>query len=120
MLFRSLDNVDQGFPQSWAVGAWNSGRAFEQAVNAIVAADGPNGVTRASILATMPTLTDFDSNGWIGPVDFSKKEISSCFVILQLRAGEFQRVFPTEVGTLDCTETNLAIWTGDSLNEFKG
>jgi hypothetical protein len=115
-----LDNIDQEFPQSWAVGAWNSGRAFEQAVNSIVAESGPNGVTRASILAAMPTITDFTSNGWIGSVDFSKKEISSCFVILQLKDGKYQRVFPTEVGTLDCTETNLAIWTGDSMAEFQG
>jgi hypothetical protein len=115
-----LDNIDQEFPQSWSVGAWNSGRAFEQAVNAIVADKGPNGITRAAILEEMAKITDFDSNGWIGSVDFSKKEISTCFVILQLNGGVYERVFPTEPGTLDCTETNVAIWSGDSLNEFKG
>ncbi len=38
-----LDTIGQDFPQSWAVGAWTAGRAFEQAVNSIVDADGPNG-----------------------------------------------------------------------------
>jgi Periplasmic binding protein len=115
-----LDNIGQPFPASWAVGAWNSGRAFETAVNAIVAADGPNGVTRAAILAEMAKITDFNSNGWIGSVDFSKKEIASCFVIMQLNGGNFERVFPTEVGTLDCDQANLVEWTGDSMAEFKG
>jgi Periplasmic binding protein len=115
-----LDAIGQDFPQAWSVGAWNSGRAFEQAVNTIVATDGPNAITRASVLSEMGKITDFTSNGWIGTVDLSQKGYSSCFVIVQLKGGKFERVFPTEVGTLDCTETNLATWTGDALAEFKG
>jgi ABC-type branched-subunit amino acid transport system substrate-binding protein len=115
-----LDTIGQDFPQSWAVGAWNSGRAFEQAVNAIVASDGPNGITRARILDEMAKVTDFTNGGWVGSVDYSKKQISGCFVMMQLTGGEYKRVWPEEVGTLDCDEANKVTWSGDSAGEFKG
>ena len=115
-----LTAIGNDFPQSWAVGAWNSGRAFETAINKIVAADGPNGITRSKIIETMGTLTDFDSNKWIGPIDFSKKSIGSCFVLLHLEGGQYVRKYPTEVGTMDCAAENLAAWSGDSAAEYKG
>jgi Periplasmic binding protein len=115
-----LDSIGQDFPQAWSVGAWNSGRAFEQAVNAVVAADGPNAVTRASVLSEMGKITKFTGNGWLGEIDLSQKGYSKCFVIVQLKGGKYERVFPTEVGTLDCTETNVVTWSGDALAEFKG
>ena len=70
-----LTAIDQDFPASWAVGAWNSGRAFEQAINQIVATDGPTGITRARVMEVMATITDFNANGWSGTVDFSKKAL---------------------------------------------
>jgi hypothetical protein len=114
-----LTAIGNDFPQSWAVGAWNAGRALEVAVNKIVAADGPNGITRAKIISTMKTITDFDNQKWIGTVDFSKKSVSPCFVLLQLTGGKYVRKFPAEVGTMDCSATNLAKWSGDSAAEFK-
>ena len=115
-----LTNIGDKFPPSWAVGAWNAGRAFEIAVNKIVAADGPNGITRAKIIESMRTVTDFTSNGWIGAVDFSKKALGPCFVMLQVKNHEYVRVFPTEVGTMDCSPDNLNTWSGDSMAEYKG
>ena len=115
-----LTGIGSDFPQSWSVLAWNSGRVFEQAVNAIVAVDGPNGITRARILEELPKLTAFDNGGWLGAVDLSKKTLSSCFVMLQLKGGKYERIYPTEKGKLDCTTDNAISWSGDSANEYKG
>ena len=76
-----LTAIGDDFPPSWAVGAWNAGRALEVAVNKIMSTDGPNGITRAKVLETLRTITDFDSSGWIGTVDFSRKALSPCFVL---------------------------------------
>ena len=115
-----LDAIGQDFPASWAAGAWSAGRAFEQAVNTIVAADGPNALTRAGILAEMAKVTAFDAGGFFGSIDFSKKAISNCFVIMHLEGGAFKRVWPEEAGTLDCSDTNIVKWSGDSSAEFAG
>jgi hypothetical protein len=115
-----LTAIGQPFPQSWAVGAWEAGRAFEQAVNAVVAADGANGLTRAKVIAAMKSITTFDDHAFAASIDFSKKGITPCFALLQLRHGNFVRVWPTEPGKLDCDPGNLATWTGDSTTEYKG
>jgi hypothetical protein len=114
-----LTSIGQDFPQSWAVNAWNSGRAFEVAINKIVAADGPNGITRAKIIKAMGTVNAFDGNKWLGAIDVGKKGFSPCFVLLQVQGGKYVRQFPKEVGTLDCDPGNIANWTGDSEAEFK-
>ena len=115
-----LKAIGNDFPPSWAVGAWNSGRALEVAINKIVATDGPNAITRAKVLATMRTITAFDSNKWVGTVDFSKKALSPCFVLMHVENGKYVRVYPTAKGTLDCSPSNLTTWTGDAAAEFKG
>lgn len=115
-----LKAIGNDFPPSWAVGAWNSGRALEVAINKIVATDGPNAITRAKVLATMRTITDFDSNKWVGTVDFSKKALSPCFVLMHVETGKYVRVYPTAKATLDCSPNNLTTWTGDAAAEFKG
>ncbi len=115
-----LTAVGSDFPQSWSVLAWNSGRVFEQAVNAVVAADGPNGITRARVLEEVAKVTAFDNGGWLGTVDLSKKAISPCFVLLQLKDGAYNRIYPEAKGELDCSGENTTTWTGDSLAEFKG
>ncbi len=115
-----LTNIGQEFPPSWAVAAWNSGRALQAAVNKIVASDGPNGITRASVLASMRTITDFTSDGWIGTVDFTKKTLSPCFVLLHVEGGQYVRKYPEKPGTMDCSPGNLTPWSGDAAAEFKG
>ena len=65
--------------------------------------DGPNGLTRQSLLDEVAAIRDFDVNGWWAPVDFSTTlNTNSCFVMLQVQGGEFVRVHPEEPGTLDC------------------
>ena len=99
-------NAMGGKPDSFGAQAWQAGMAFTQAVNEIVAEKGANAITRANILAKMKTLS-FDAGGWIGKARTSPKVFSDCMVIMQINGGKFQRVFPKEVGTLDCKSSNI-------------
>ncbi len=117
-----LEYMGDPFPPSWAANAWVAGLLFEEAVNAIVAESGPNGLTRASLLAQLATVESFDANGWYGTLDFTAEaSISSCYVLLQVQDGEYVRVHPEEPGTFDCEEGNLVrIDQLDSAARFGG
>ena len=82
--------------------SWVASRAFEDAVNATVKANGKNGLTRANFLAQMKQLKNFTANGLIGPKDVGAKTPSGCGVVLQVQSGKFVRVDPTKPGTFDC------------------
>ena len=99
-------NAMGGKPDAFGAQAWQAGMAFTQSVNEIVAEKGANAITRANILAKMKTLS-FDAGGWIGKARTSPKVFSDCMVIMQINGGKFQRVFPKEVGTLDCKSSNI-------------
>jgi len=91
-------------PDAFGAQAWMAGVLFQQAVNQVVEARGPNGITRASLLEALNSIDSFDANGWMGPKDpkGGAKGTSDCQVILTINGGEFERVFPTEKGTFDC------------------
>ncbi len=109
-----LTSVGNEFPPAWAAGAWADGLLFERAVNQIVERDGPNALTRQSLLDEIPTITDFDVNQWWGPTDFSTTNTTSdCFVLLQVQNGEFVRVEPAERGTLACGTDSVISITAD-------
>ncbi len=63
---------------------------FQDAVNEVVDADGPNAITRASILEALSGITSFDANGWMGAKN-PKGGFSDCMVIMQVEDGEFVR-----------------------------
>lgn len=99
-----MDSIGTSFPPAWAAGAWSDGILFEEAVNAIVDRDGPNGITRQAILDQLSTVTTFDANGMWSTTDFTTTNtIGSCFVLMQVQDGEYVRVHPAERGELDCT-----------------
>ena len=84
--------------------AFMAGIAFQETVEAIVAARGPNAVNRASIIEAMQT-TESDFKGWIGQAK-GGKAIMPCFMVIQIQDGKWNRVYPTEKGTLDCSAEN--------------
>jgi hypothetical protein len=95
--------------------AWQAADAFEQAVNAVVAKAGPNGLTRANLLQAVNGITNFDANGWIGPHALSGQPSGSpCFVVMQVQNGRFVRVYPTAPATMDCNQANFATVTIDA------
>jgi hypothetical protein len=98
-LDRYLSSVDT--PDSFGAQAWMAAVLFKQAVDQIVEDEGPNAITRAKMLEVLNGIDEFDANGWMGPKD-PKGGFSDCMVILTTTADGFERVQPTEEGTLDC------------------
>jgi hypothetical protein len=106
----------------WGVGAWAAATAFKTVVDEIVETDGPNGITRARILAGLEALRasgTFSANGIYG----DKLELGgsfSCYVVMQVQDGKFVRVYPAEKGTLDCSPGNVFEVNLDPTQEFRG
>lgn len=96
--------------------AWHSATLFKQVVDQVVKDKGPNGVTRAAILDGLASFKNFDGNGWAA----KKADLhggSTCFVIVQLKGGEFHRVYPEKRGTLDCNPKNAVTFDLDPVAE---
>jgi hypothetical protein len=93
---------------SFGAQAWQAGLAFKQAVDGIVAKSGPNGVTRASLMAALKGMTSFDAGGWMGKKSLQGAgSVSDCFLVVQVQNGKYVRVYPTQPGTMDCNPSNL-------------
>ncbi|CAB4575596.1 MAG: ABC transporter substrate-binding protein [Actinobacteria bacterium] len=99
-----------GKPDSFGAQAWQSGMAFKKAVDDIVAAKGPNAITRTAIIETMKTMS-FDADGWIGKRT-GTKVFSDCFAVMQLKSGKFVRA-NGKPGTLDCNPNYVTTVTLD-------
>jgi ABC-type branched-subunit amino acid transport system substrate-binding protein len=99
-----LSSVD--VPDSFGAQAWMAAVLFQDAVNDVVETDGPNGLTRAALLEALNGITEFDANGWMGPKN-PKGGFSDCLVIMQMKADGFERVFPEEPGTIECSPDAL-------------
>ena len=91
----------------FGVYAWSAMIAFRDAVNNIVEADGVNGVTRKSIFAALNKINEFNAEGMFGTIDLAGRKTSPCHVLMQVKNGDFKRVFPTKVGTFDCAKKNV-------------
>lgn len=94
-----------GKPDSFGAQAWQAAMAFKKTIDTIVAAKGPNGITRAAVLETMKTL-EFDADGWIGKRT-TAKTFSDCMVVMQINNGKFQRVYPKQPGTMECASDKV-------------
>jgi ABC-type branched-subunit amino acid transport system substrate-binding protein len=113
-----LDNYLQynATPVSWGAQAWMGGVLFQQAVDKIVEADGPNAITRASIIKALDDFGPFDANGWMGPKN-PKGGFSDCMIMMTIKGGTFERAFPDGAGTLSCDPKYLTQVTVDPLAE---
>lgn len=90
-------NADSFGIQSWA------GMLFlRDVLNNVVKADGENGITRARFLEEARKIHDFTADGLLGPSDVGAGKLNGCFVLLQVRDGQFVRVFPKKKGTVNC------------------
>jgi hypothetical protein len=110
-----VDSVGADKVDSFGAQAWQAGLAFQHVINAIVEKDGPNAITRAAILDGLKDIKDFDAGGWTGPNTL--RGVSDCFVLLQVKSGEFARVFPEEKGTLSCDPKNVVTVQIDTVAE---
>jgi ABC-type branched-subunit amino acid transport system substrate-binding protein len=100
---------------SFGAQAWQAALAFQHVIDAIVEADGPNGITRVAILDGLKNIKDFDAGGWTGPNTL--RGVSDCYVLMQVKGGAFTRVFPEEKGTLSCEPENVITVEIDTVAE---
>jgi hypothetical protein len=112
----AIGGVENASP--WGALAWATAVQFGDVVEDIAEANGPNGVTRARVLSRLASSDDFDANGWFGRKP--QRALSDCFVLLQVRDGEFVRVFPAERGTMSCDATYLVDVQVNPQDELAG
>jgi ABC-type branched-subunit amino acid transport system substrate-binding protein len=89
--------------------------ALREVLERIVRTHGVNGITRAAVLDGLQDLTDFDAGGLVGRTDIAGKQVTSCFVLTQVRGGRFVRVHPKKPATFDCTPSNRVNVEGDFI-----
>ena len=82
--FAGADNVD-GF----GAYTWLGGLLLRDSITAIVERDGVNGLTRAALLEQLKNTHAFDGDGMWGPTDIGNHVPTSCFMLTQVRGGEF-------------------------------
>jgi ABC-type branched-subunit amino acid transport system substrate-binding protein len=80
-------------PDLFTLYGWASGALFVQALQAAGAHP-----TRGSVLAQLKKITSFDAGGLLAPTNPALKKPSSCYVMLQIKNGTFQRVLPKGSG----------------------
>jgi hypothetical protein len=110
--------VGKANANGFAVYGWTATLAFKQAVEAIVAKDGVNGLTRKALLTTgVDGLTNFDAGGMIGTVDIKNKVPTPCLMVTQLQKGKFVRMAPKKKGTFDCNKSNAVTIKADLIKK---
>jgi len=108
MLKNFVKYTGQDKADGYGVYAWSAMIAFRDAVNnAVKANGGVNGVTRKTIFAELNKIHQFNADGMFGTIDLAGRKTSPCHVLLQVKSGAFQRIFPSKVGTFDCAKKNV-------------
>ena len=73
-------------PDLFTVYGWTSARLFVQALQAA----GPQ-AKRATLIAALKNIHQFDANGILGPGDPAGKGPDKCYVIVDIHGGKFVR-----------------------------
>jgi len=95
--------------------AWVAGLLFRDAVNAVVEQSGENGITREAVLDQLANTHAFDADGMWATTDIGNRVPPGCFMITQVKDGDFQRVYPKKKGTFDCRKSNTIEYEADLL-----
>lgn len=110
-LFFLGSTVPGSVPTSVGVNAWASALLFEEAVRTAVGEDtadyDPASLTRQLVLDAAGGITVWDARGLHGPANPAEGVPSSCFVLLTLVNGAWERTFPERRGEFDCAAENL-------------
>jgi hypothetical protein len=93
-------------PDGFAIQAFAAGLFFTELVNKVVAKGGPNALTRKAILAEAPNVHSFNAGGMIGATDVGGRNPSPCYVLNQVKNGDYVRLLPKAKGTLNCDPSN--------------
>jgi hypothetical protein len=117
MLANFIKYVGASKANAFAAYGWVATMAFADAVKAVVAQDGVNGLTRSALLDGIKTLTKFDAGGMYGTVDIANHRISPCTLLTQFKNDKFVRVWPSKAGTFDCKPANAVTFKADYLSQ---
>ena len=94
-----LQKVRPGYkPDLFAVFGWGSVRLFQQALEAA----GPK-ATRADVVRELRNIETFDVHGLVAPAGPASKRPASCFIMLRIQGGKFQR-YDTPPGSYRCND----------------
>jgi hypothetical protein len=115
MLGNFLEFVDE--PDGFSIQAWSAGLYFGDLVNAVVEEGGNNALTRAAVLEQAPSVTAFTADGMMGKTNVGGRQPSRCFVLTQVRDGEFVRVTPKNEGKFNCKKSNVREIELDLIDE---
>ena len=55
----------------------------------------------------MNKINEFDADGMFGKIDLAGRKTTPCHVLMQVKNGDFKRVFPTKAGTFECAKKNV-------------
>ncbi len=106
----SGSDIDGYSPQAFAAVL-----ALREAVDAVVAKDGKDGVTRAAVLEALADVNDFNAGGMIATVDVGDRRISECGIVMQVEDQDFVRRNPKKPGTFDCNKDYVQVVKLDLL-----
>lgn len=107
-------------PDGFGLQSFSAGLLFQSVVEAVVAKDGPNGITRAALLEQVATVHDFDGGGLLVKTDVAGKTPSPCIVIMQVDNGQWVRRDPVEKGKFDCKQpSSIRKFSLDPLKAYK-
>jgi len=108
MLANFVKYVGRDKADAFAAYGWVATMAFADAVKAVVAKDGVNGLTRKALFDGIKTLTKFDAGGMYGTVDIANHKVTPCTLLVQFKDDKFVRAWPPKAGTFDCKPANAA------------
>jgi ABC-type branched-subunit amino acid transport system substrate-binding protein len=94
-------------PDGFGIQAFAAGLLFTDIINKVVAKSGVNGVTRKAILDVAATEHAFNAGGMIGTVDIAGRKPTACWVLNQVKNGDYVRVQPTGKGSFNCDPSNV-------------
>jgi hypothetical protein len=104
LMMQWTNRIAPGFKHDiFAELAWSAGMAFLQAAKAV----GPH-LTRAAIDAQLNQIHKWDGGGVTPPItDFAARIPSPCFAYMKITASGFQRLYPPQPNSYDCTSGGL-------------
>ncbi|MGA2307126.1 MAG: ABC transporter substrate-binding protein [Acidimicrobiales bacterium] len=86
-------------PDLFTLYGWTSAVLFVQALKAA----GPN-PTRGSVIAQLKKITSFNAGGLLATSNPAQKKPASCYVMMQIKNGHYQRTQPAKSG-FSCNTT---------------
>jgi len=111
LFFMNLTHGPESRPTAAGIAAWSAALLFEESVSRSVGANSasykPENLSQEGVLAAAQSITFWDARGLHGISNPADVIPSSCFVIMTLDDGLWEREFPSRPGELSCEDENL-------------